>query len=131
MQKKLGVSYHDQREGEREYFKNLIDTTASNFIDVYTTVAPLEGQDAALRFKDYKKQVQKSINTVKDVTLSLFSLPTASLSNSSPSRTLSAPTTSQSDIEMLLKLSKQVVTILHSMEVKDCGPIVVPFAIST
>jgi hypothetical protein len=53
-----------------------------------------------------RTQIQKSTSTVKEVSIALFSLPTASLSNSSPSKVLSSPLTLPSDITQVPDHSK-------------------------
>eukprot|EP00027_Filamoeba_sp_ATCC50430_P008003 CAMPEP_0168548090 /NCGR_PEP_ID=MMETSP0413-20121227/4378_1 /TAXON_ID=136452 /ORGANISM="Filamoeba nolandi, Strain NC-AS-23-1" /LENGTH=147 /DNA_ID=CAMNT_0008578375 /DNA_START=49 /DNA_END=489 /DNA_ORIENTATION=+ len=96
----LGKSYTDEREAETDYFKKIIDNTASNLIDVSTTVAHLESIDVVLRQKDYKKSVQ--IGTAKVNSTTLNALPSAS---NNTAAILSHITLTEADNELIKMFS--------------------------
>merc|ERR1711934_1145157 len=78
---RLGTSVSDTREAENEaYFKNLIEKTASNFIDVSSQQAlPLEADDAEERSRNYAKRVADA--TLSSRPSTIFSLPKPSANN--------------------------------------------------
>jgi len=117
-------SYHDQREVETDYWKNIIENTASDFIDVSSTIAPLEGNDAAQRVKDYSRQIKQS--KVYDV--SLYKLPSSSSSNNNPATVLVMNSISPDDKDFMHHCGQSVISAMRQgLVVKNMGPIVVSF----
>jgi len=116
----LGKSYTDQREGETDYLKRIIDTIEVNLIDTSTTLAQLGEKDAMERAKDYSKRLD---TTVKSITL--FELPKAS-TGLSPSNIFGVSAITNTDIELVCRCSDSFArTFALGMHVTECGPIVV------
>eukprot|EP01119_Soliformovum_irregulare_P001229 TRINITY_DN10953_c0_g1_i1.p1 TRINITY_DN10953_c0_g1~~TRINITY_DN10953_c0_g1_i1.p1 ORF type:complete len:172 (-),score=36.35 TRINITY_DN10953_c0_g1_i1:403-918(-) len=121
----LGKSKTDQREIEIDYFKNIIESTASNLIDVYTTIVPIEAAEAS-RHKDYTSQIKGS--TIKIKEFSFSALPT--ISNNNNGQTQNLLSQAPEDIkEDLARGCHQFSQSVKEMKVKDCGPVIVEFAI--
>ena len=94
----LGTSYTDERTGQADFFKDIIQRTAESFIDVgQANVAPLDRKEAGDRAKEYSGAFDGS-----KVTEAVFPLPTPSKQNESPMEALSAaPVVTPADHEMV------------------------------
>eukprot|EP01113_Clastostelium_recurvatum_P031568 TRINITY_DN394_c0_g1_i2.p1 TRINITY_DN394_c0_g1~~TRINITY_DN394_c0_g1_i2.p1 ORF type:complete len:193 (-),score=43.15 TRINITY_DN394_c0_g1_i2:29-574(-) len=118
----LGMSYSERREGEADYFKDIIDRTAHNFIDVAVTSA-LEGKDALDRARDYSDKITK-VHLPKPS--SFFSLPQPSQATS---YNLQAFLNNDPfDRDMVSKFSHTCASAVQAMKVEPRGELVVSFA---
>ena len=117
----LGTSYTEQRVAENErYFKNLIERTESDLIDISQNIAPLEGQEAIERARDYNESVKRS--TVSASACShFFRLPDPSAAG--PAASPSSP----AEIEFAQRCGQQVSSTLHGFQVRHIGDLVVQF----
>eukprot|EP01094_Clydonella_sp_ATCC50884_P021987 TRINITY_DN4956_c0_g1_i2.p1 TRINITY_DN4956_c0_g1~~TRINITY_DN4956_c0_g1_i2.p1 ORF type:complete len:189 (-),score=60.00 TRINITY_DN4956_c0_g1_i2:46-612(-) len=126
----LGKSHTERREAENEqyeqYFKDLIERTANDLIDVSQNTAPLEGRDAEDRAHEYKERLTSTPLSHAAVA-SIFGIPKASDSNPSTQALLDAVPISSSDLQFMEKSAQTVATAFHDMEVRSCGDIVVKF----
>jgi len=121
----LGTSYSEQRQGESDFLRNLVERTAQNLIDVSQTNAPLKDSVVKERSQDYSHQLEKS--TTSRIVHSLFSLPSPSQSNPTPAILLGGEVFTHKEKEMLNKCGEALAAAIAKMGIRECGQLVVPF----
>eukprot|EP01104_Vermistella_antarctica_P003939 TRINITY_DN1432_c0_g1_i2.p1 TRINITY_DN1432_c0_g1~~TRINITY_DN1432_c0_g1_i2.p1 ORF type:complete len:182 (-),score=44.72 TRINITY_DN1432_c0_g1_i2:170-715(-) len=120
-----GQSYSDKKDREAEYFKNIIDRTAANLIDVgQQTPSPLANDDAIERSRNYGDAVTDN-GDLAVASAPLFSLPIPTTSQG-PISNLSSPPIAV-DIGELATSASAIASALHQFNVRDVGAVVVPF----
>jgi len=125
---KLGKSYTDQREGEVDFLKKIIDSIEVNLIDTSASAALLEEKDALARAKDYSKRLKDSVISYKSIPV--FTLPTPSNVNCNSKEDLLKNTSkfSSQEVDLIKTWSNSLANTFHTgMIIRDCGPIVVSF----
>jgi len=119
----LGMSYTDTRDLESDYFKDIIERTTQNFIDVAITTGPLEGKDALERARDYSDKVSKTVVGKPSV---LFSVPLPS--SSTPSNLKPFLSVDTVDKELINKFSHNCSAAFQSMHIESRGDLIVSFS---
>ena len=123
----LGSSYTDQRQAEQDYFRDIIDRTAQNFIDVSSVPVAIDKKDASDRTKEYLQLLAQAPATSVASLNKLYSLTTNNNSMNSTAAMLSEETRlTTNDVEMIGKSLENVVAV-SQFKVKDCGDIIIPF----
>eukprot|EP00026_Physarum_polycephalum_P019685 Phypoly_transcript_21810.p1 GENE.Phypoly_transcript_21810~~Phypoly_transcript_21810.p1 ORF type:complete len:174 (+),score=32.77 Phypoly_transcript_21810:61-582(+) len=120
----LGMSYTDQKDNEHGYFKDIVDRTAHNFIDVSVTGLPMEKEAPKAHSKDFSG----SLFDPKDFDTKAYGLPNPSATHQYQpvKNTLSQPTTPQL-VEFVTSTNHSIVAGLKAMHVNDVGEIVTNF----
>eukprot|EP01136_Pigoraptor_vietnamica_P011761 Opistho-1_new@50990 len=120
----FGKSYTDQRTGEtQDFFKDIIQRTAENFIDVTQQSARLEAVDSAERVKEYADAVNHA--GLGKGALALYALPKSSVTPAAVVAVMSAPSAvSKGDIDFLTLAATGLLNAASYMQVKDCGALI-------
>jgi len=120
------ASYNDKREVENDFFKEIIEKTAQNLIDVSQSSSILDGSgiDVASREKQYSEHISSFMIPQKSKTI--FVLPEPSQVNVSLQDTFASPFTPDIQ-EFLNQAGKAIHSAFQEVKIKDCGPIVVQF----
>eukprot|EP01137_Pigoraptor_chileana_P016754 Opistho-2@73808 len=119
----FGKSYTDQRTGEQDFFKDIIQRTAENFIDVTQQSARLEVVDTTDRIKEYSDAVNQA--GLGKSALSLYALPKSSVTTANVAAVISAPVAiSKADVDFLSTVATGLLNAASYMQVKDCGALI-------
>eukprot|EP00696_Hemimastix_kukwesjijk_P007560 gnl/Hemi2/19574_TR6503_c0_g1_i1.p1 gnl/Hemi2/19574_TR6503_c0_g1~~gnl/Hemi2/19574_TR6503_c0_g1_i1.p1 ORF type:complete len:178 (-),score=22.65 gnl/Hemi2/19574_TR6503_c0_g1_i1:102-635(-) len=123
-ERNIAQSYSENRMGEQDLFKDIVDRAAQNFIDVTYTPAPLEDKDALDRIRTYTAQMANS----QLLQSSIFALPMAAVSNGfagGVNAVLSVQPLDPRDFRLVTTCSQVCSAAMQSMRVQDVGDIVV------
>ena len=109
--------------GEHDYFREIIERTAGNFIDVSQMPATIDSKDASERSSAYRSQLEgKGIELEKSAVLSL---PTCSASTAQHIAVLTEATLSNADLEFIHNCADTLANaVADGMCVRDCGSLV-------
>eukprot|EP01102_Stenamoeba_stenopodia_P019010 TRINITY_DN7065_c0_g1_i1.p1 TRINITY_DN7065_c0_g1~~TRINITY_DN7065_c0_g1_i1.p1 ORF type:complete len:188 (-),score=44.92 TRINITY_DN7065_c0_g1_i1:101-580(-) len=116
----ISGGYGDKRERENDFFKEIIERTSKNLIDVTQAPAPLEHKDAIERVRDYGEHALNNVN------INGHSVGTLPITKTVPPGQVLAAPLSANDYSYGCRA---MAAALSQMTVRDCGDIVVKFPV--
>eukprot|EP01027_Heterolobosea_sp_BB2_P000808 GEZU01001196.1.p1 GENE.GEZU01001196.1~~GEZU01001196.1.p1 ORF type:complete len:172 (+),score=47.09 GEZU01001196.1:104-619(+) len=117
----LGQSYSEMKIGESEMFKDIIERTAANFIDISQTGAPTENNNAV-------RDISSQVKLTESIKKKLYGLPAAA-EHASIGDVLTRESVTDNDVELFNRLADSFKTCLEEMKIEDVGELVVSFEV--
>jgi len=114
----LGTSFSDTREVEQGYFKDIVDRTAHNFIDVSVTPS----QVSEKKYRDFRGQVMDN-KALSGYTFDRIPVTSQAYNIS----VLTQPTPNKISIDFADKWSQSMTSVFKGLKVKDVGELVISF----
>ena len=120
-------SYTDQRTLEQDYFKQVIERTARNFIDVGETGTVLETNERAAKEEEYAAALAGGAIDGAAAAGGLLAVPTGSAETSASALTEKSALMGEDEQALLGTALAAVVAALGSMQIEHKGSLVVDF----
>lgn len=126
----VAASYHEKREADSDFLKNLVERTSQNLIDVSQgSNVMFDPSIVQSRQKEYQRKQVLKRGAVKAEAASLFAMPSPSKANSA--KLLSEPAVSSADRALLLDGGGALAAAFGKISILDCGELVVSFGSAT